>query len=72
MKALLYGIVINLFTFNLVYSSNITTLTYDQQIIAMTILGEARNQKEEVCTPWLRYSSQNGQHQNRSASMPKE
>ena len=47
MKALLYGIIINLFTFNLVYSSNITTLTYDQQIIAMTILGEARNQKEE-------------------------
>ena len=47
MKTLLYGIIINLFTFNLVYSSNITTLTYDQQIIAMTILGEARNQKEE-------------------------
>ncbi len=48
MKATLYGILITFLVNGLVsYANNDTTLTYDQQIIAMTILGEARNQKEE-------------------------
>jgi len=48
MKATLYGILITFFITSLVsYANNDTVLTYDQQIIAMTILGEARNQKEE-------------------------
>ena len=48
MKATLYGILITFFVISLVsYANNDTVLTYDQQIIAMTILGEARNQKEE-------------------------
>ena len=48
MKATLYGILITFFVTSLVsYANNDTVLTYDQQIIAMTILGEARNQKEE-------------------------
>ena len=48
MNTLLYGILITFFVTSLVsYANNDTVLTYDQQIIAMTILGEARNQKEE-------------------------
>ena len=47
MKATLYGILITFFANSLVsYANNDTALTYDQKIIAMTILGEARNQGE--------------------------
>ena len=74
MKATLYGILITFFANSLVsYANNDTVLTYDQQIIAMTILGEARNQKEGgMYAGGLCYSSKDGQHQNRSASMLKE